>query len=79
MSGYMDTNAKPCDDFYLYACGNFLKNNKIPDHKYRLNTGFEKMADNVKSQVKTISIDTFALPVESGVGRACARGGADAI
>ena len=53
MSEYMDTNVEPCDDFYQYACGSYLKNNKIPDHKYRLNTGFEKIGDKIKSQVNT--------------------------
>ena len=32
----MDLNAKPCDDFNQFACGNYIKEIQIPDDKSRL-------------------------------------------
>ena len=27
----LDTNVDPCEDFYLYSCGGWIKKNPIPD------------------------------------------------
>jgi predicted metalloendopeptidase len=29
----LDESTKPCDDFYQYSCGGFLKKTRLPDNK----------------------------------------------
>ena len=41
----MDLNAKPCENFNQFACGNFIKEARIPDDKGRL-TSFSPASDS---------------------------------
>lgn len=46
----MDPKVEPCDDFYSYACGKFLKETDIPNEKTHVNT-FSTVADKVLGQL----------------------------
>lgn len=59
----MDTSVEPCDDFYSYACGNFVKNTMIPDEKVSVNT-FSLIGDKLQEQLRAL-ISEEAQPGES--------------
>ncbi|XP_074110520.1 M13 family metallopeptidase neprilysin 2 isoform X2 [Cotesia typhae] len=47
----MDSSVDPCDDFYRFACGGFLKTTTIPDDKVSVNT-FSIISDKVFEQLR---------------------------
>ncbi|XP_037924758.1 neprilysin-2 isoform X2 [Hermetia illucens] len=49
----LDTSVEPCDDFYNFACGSFLKNTNIPDEKTQVNT-FSVIGDKLQIQLKQL-------------------------
>ena len=49
----MDESVEPCDDFYKFACGSYLKNTIIPDDKSSV-SGFSVVTDKLQEQLRTV-------------------------
>lgn len=53
---FMDETVEPCDDFYSFACGNFVKETMIPDEKVSVNT-FSIIGDKLQEQLRSLISD----------------------
>lgn len=59
----IDDNVDPCDNFYEFACGKFLRNTLIPDDKIAV-MSFIHVQDKVQDQVRLV-LSERSLPNES--------------
>lgn len=50
---YLDERIDPCDNFYEFACGNYMKNTKIPKDKVSVDLS-STVDDLVRGQLRTI-------------------------
>ncbi|XP_055324267.1 neprilysin-2-like [Sitodiplosis mosellana] len=52
----MDKTFEPCDDFYNFACGKFVKETMIPDEKVSVDTN-SIIGDQLQEQLRTLISD----------------------
>lgn len=53
MLNKIDNSVAPCDDFYHFACGQYIKKTEIPEDKVTVDT-FSIVRDLLQEQLKTI-------------------------
>lgn len=59
----IDENVDPCDNFYEFACGKFIRNTFIPDDKIAM-MSFVHVQDKVLGQLRSV-LNEKSMPNES--------------
>ena len=52
----MDVSVDPCENFYNFACGSFVKETNIPDEKVSVNT-FSIIEDKLSYCVNELKVE----------------------
>lgn len=66
--GAMDRSADPCEDFYEYACGSWVRSHTIPPDRSVYQKSFSGTNDRILEQVRSL-LDADVRTSETKVGR----------
>lgn len=58
MQSYMNENVNPCENFYEFACGKYLRNTKLPDDR-DLEISVTQVQDKVDEQLQSVLTEEF--------------------
>lgn len=53
---YMDQTVKPCDDFYAFVCGKYIRDTKLPKDK-SVDLSFFKLGDKLREQIQAALLE----------------------
>ena len=56
----IDYTTKPCDDFYQYSCGNWIKNTVLPPDKSIWDRGFNSGMPEKTSQKLQVILESYS-------------------
>lgn len=69
VTGLMDMSADPCDDFFQYSCGTWVKNTKMPDDKSMLDYMTDLITDRNEVVIQEIMKEDH--PLVSDLWNSC--------
>jgi len=70
----LDGTVSPCEDFYQYACGGWMKATTIPEDRARYSRGFDRIVDQNELTLKELLEGLAANPGRSKIPYAKALG-----
>ena len=65
----MNETVNPCEDFFEYSCGSWIKNNPIPSSEHKIST-FAILRKHINKQILFILLEDASGPKENAVSKA---------